>query len=361
MIRAIFVQLGNPAPLHLIANIDRHIRLFPNIPVTVISDNQNNFIGLNFNQIQFHHYSPNLEFNLAFADTNHNLQFRNGFWRHTIERLIALADYHSTCPNDAILHIESDVILLPQFPWEKLLEVKTLLWGRYNQIRDVAALLYSPNLDSSLWLQNQIILRTQFNNEITDMTVLSEISHTHKKHIGLFPSIDPNQTSLWNLNSQPNSDEIEHECTSFEKFQGIFDAQSIGMWFAGIDPKNFFGISIIHDDSILKSGESFIDPSKVIYNYSDHSGLTIISDNKETRLWSLHVHSKNLRLFGENWETELVHHINLSRSIKKYYKFNFFILFQLLATNKKQNTLFAYLLHIPLAAKLKILLRSIFK
>ena len=133
------------------------------------------------------------------------------------------------------------------------------------------------------------------------------------------------------------------------------------MWFAGIDPKNFFGISIIHDDAILKSDESFIDPSKVIYNYSNHSGLTIISDNKETRLWSLHVHSKNLRLFGENWETELVHHINLSRSIKKYYKFNFFVLLQLLAENKRQNTLFAYLLHIPLVAKLKILLRSIFK
>jgi hypothetical protein len=119
--------------------------MFPDIPCILI---------VNFwptsplpNGVRVELYSTTKEtqslFALASKKLDHN--FRDGFWKYTFERLFALQQYHEKHSDSKILHIESDVLLLPEFPWKSFAELNSLAWLNVNETHDVAALVYLPN------------------------------------------------------------------------------------------------------------------------------------------------------------------------------------------------------------------------
>ena len=78
-------------------------------------------------------------------------RFRNNFWLLSLERLLVLSEVHNEYLESRILHIESDVLLLPNFPWDIFNDLNTLFWSTYEPDRDVAALLFSPSAKESQW------------------------------------------------------------------------------------------------------------------------------------------------------------------------------------------------------------------
>ena len=51
-------------------------------------------------------------------------QFRNGFWLHTLARFHAIAQYLLLHPDESILQVECDVLLMDEFPFTLINKTK---------------------------------------------------------------------------------------------------------------------------------------------------------------------------------------------------------------------------------------------
>jgi hypothetical protein len=97
------------------------------------------------------------------------------FWRYSIERLYALAEWHSVNPDQKLLHLESDIFIMPNFPIEKLEMVNHISWCSFNNSHDVASLVFSPSNSDTSWMLNELEEILIENSSLTDMTGLRKL------------------------------------------------------------------------------------------------------------------------------------------------------------------------------------------
>lgn len=351
---AVFVHLGKSPVKHLWLNLKRHQELFPDIEPYVILDE---LIHLKQIPEGVKHYVFKRE--SAFLGDNlfnaHDQQFRRGFWRFSLERLFALEEFHRKNPNVKILHIESDVLLLPNFPWVQLDVVDQVLWNNYNTERDVSALLFFPSYSLHREFLDDIQNELKKNPKHTDMTVLAAVRDAHATSYSLFPSLAQSHMELKSdLNSSP--EQLIQKISDSRFFKGgVFDGAPVGMWLAGHDPRNNYGRALIHDSSPLSSGDSVIDPRNIGYEM-DRDGNIFIkpTDNVEkVALWNLHIHSKSLNLFSENWIHELRIFVNLTENPKEIPFFSYAALREMLVQSIKGRTFLRFLIGLPLIHKIR--------
>jgi hypothetical protein len=210
----------------------------------------------------------------------HNREFRSGFWRYTLERIFVIEAWHRNFPHEGVFHLESDILVFPNFPWRAIREKSKLSWLRFNESHDVAAIIYSPNLADSQWLAESVRKKIEENFELTDMTVLSVISREEKNRVALLPSLLDQ--------SESDGSELQLASTLVEPFDGIFDPAAIGMWLLGQDPRNHRGLLIKYRDM----DESWVKPGKWKFKYSNKEGLTFTSLRGSESIFNLHVHCK---------------------------------------------------------------------
>jgi hypothetical protein len=267
-------------------------------------------------------------------------------------RLDAIISYIAATNPGPIIHSESDVIFMPNFPWDKVHGLKDIAWTRYNSHSDSAAIMYFPDkrktIEFGILLNN--FLRTR--NMATDMLILSEISHAHPNNFKILPSIDDVSSNIVNSHNVSSVEEIKQMHENFPLFEGLFDGAAFGMWLTGQDPRNHRGYTKILSDSNISNGDSLIDPSNVRYRFTDKN-LFIDTNELQIPIWNLHIHSKNLKLFDTNWETELSNFVKRSNLGKPYDKFEYKILFKVLKDHKQQNNLFRFFINLPYLAVIK--------
>jgi hypothetical protein len=337
-IEMVFIEL-NRLPEHAILNIERTKKMFPNQSITLLTNITNHaslerLIGNNSCKIV--HINPSQN-RLKLSENYHNSE--DLFWILTLERIFTFLDYHEVVPNLKLLHVESDVILFPNFPWSKFSEIDTVAWGKYSETHDVAALLYSPQLSSSRNLKDKLLQAVTLKSNLTDMTALSYVSKSNSLEVFVLPTALEEFSSLMRL--EQNCTEEKYSVISQEehRLQGIFDVAVIGMWIDGIDPKHFLGISVNMPDSIFNKNESFIDLLNIKFSIDKNGQLGIRTHFGTKDIFCLHIHSKRLELFGENWVSELTtltDLINLGIQSRRFY---FKIFMQVLRTNAQQGTL----------------------
>ncbi len=351
---ATFVHLGKSPVRHLWLNLRRHQILFPEIEPYVILDE---LVHIKQLPTGVKYYLFKRENNFLNDDVFNGLDqnFRRGFWRFSLERLFALEEFHRKNPELRIMHIESDVLLLPNFPWKQLENVDQILWNNYNVDRDVSALLFFPSYSLHRDFLEDIQEELKGNPKHTDMTVLAAVRDSHKSSYSLFPSLAQSQMQLRSpLNSSP---EALISKISDDKFfnGGIFDGAPFGMWLAGHDPRNNYGKALIHDSSPLSSGDSVIDPRNVAYEMDIEGNLFIKSlhGGDNLALWNLHVHSKSLKLFSENWTDELRRLVNLSENPKEIPFFSYPALVEMMIQSIKGRTFLRFLVGLPLIHKIR--------
>jgi hypothetical protein len=348
----VFVHLGKSPVTHLWRNLQRHTDLFPNIETYVILDQLVHLrkvpAGINLYFFKRENQFLNEDFYSA-----HDQKFRRGFWRFSLERLFALIEFHKEHPDRSILHIESDVLLLPNFPWDQLSNSEVPLWNNYNQDRDVSALIYFPNYERHQRFIENVLSELAENPKQTDMTVLAALRENNNASYSLFPSLNPELMDLMNLLNTSNLDLIEKISSSSLFEGGVFDGAAIGMWLTGHDPRNNYGKALVHDSSPLVSGDSLIDPRAIDYDMDEEGNLYLISRNTGTRisLWNLHVHSKSLELFSEGWEAELRQYVVLAQITAEIPIFKASALCEMFIQSLKGRTFLRFIVGFPLVNK----------
>ena len=287
---ATYVHLGPSVPEHLILGIKRHREIFPDQKITLIVDHDFEFnepIYVDVFQVDSEILEQDLFVEMSkFLD----FDFREKFWKYTFQRFFAINLYHSTVPKQTLLHIESDVLVMPDFPWEAFLDLKTVAWLQVNDLLDVAAIVYLPNFETTQFFITQIKEYALTDPKINDMLALRKFAIEYPERHSYLPS-RTNTSSRGELRLTDNEEEM------VSRFGGIFDPLVLGLWYFGQDPKNSFGVCkrYIDDES------HFLSPTKSMLSFEKNS----LRIQDLTKVFSLHIHSKKLGLFGSAWNSEL--------------------------------------------------------
>ena len=358
--RLIFVHLGDEFPTHLQMNINRSIELFPNIPIVLIVNSSQNMDIYRGSDIEYFYYQTPVPEYMEKINSSLDLKFRRGFWVYSLMRLDAIVSYMNSTNPGPIIHVESDVILMPNFPWDKIQLMNNVSWTRYNSVRDSAALIYFPELQKANEFSRILDQFLRKSSNATDMSVLSRMSHTHLDKFEILPALENPINALVNSMRLENFDELEKMSKNFSIFNGIFDAAAIGMWLTGQDPKNSYGSTKVMSLSNINNGDSAIDPSKGAYKIKN-SNLFLDIEDSEIPIWNLHIHSKNLKLFGLNWEKELRQFVHKTNVGKSYDIINRKLLLEILIEQKLQGTLFRFLINMPYLVIITRAIKRIFK
>lgn len=294
--KIVFVQLANFPKEYVWQNIKQSKKLFPNIEHVLITDQVAVIKRAKNKNINTWKYETESSVNQLFERMATDKSFRGGFWRYTLERLIALIKYQQSAKGESVLHVESDVILSSNFPFEKLNELSKILWFPFNSQRDVASLLYLPNSAESVWLEEEIVREVIRDPLGTDMTVLNQIANRSYPRIGYFPVIEsPNSYLLGANATELFAQRASHYANHFS---GIFDAAPLGMWITGQDPKNNRGY-VIKRRTIP---DSSLDPMNLIGRLKYELDGRIFFQAEQ--IFNLHIHSKTKNYFvSKNWRT----------------------------------------------------------
>lgn len=217
---------------------------------------------------------------------NHDAKFRNGFWIHTFNRLLYLRDIHKSIGGKSrILHVEGDLLIMPSFPFEEALGSK-LKWFEYSELSDVASLVYSPDLEATNWLYSSLMEEMKLDSQVTDMSALKRIRMKYPNRIETFPDIFSDSTD--------------------RKSEDIFDGLSLGEWLCGVDSRNTFGWQFLHENSEFRRAKSsslreILQDSQ--FCIGDKGSLVLKSGESIREIHSLHIHSKDRKLFvASNFE-----------------------------------------------------------
>jgi hypothetical protein len=261
--------------------------MFPNVSTNiVISDTK--FISSVPKDVRVFEYSRTEETAELFRNLSLPDSFRGGFWYLTLERLFALDFAHQQIQTSPILHVESDMLLFSNFPWEFFENSKKLMWGRVDISEDIPALLFSPNRQLTSTLVKEIKEEILRDPATSDMRMLRAIA----------------------LRATNGDFEYLPSGIDLEKVSGgFFDVGTLGMWLTGEDPRNNWGKRVYFRDL----PHHLFKPQQWSLEIMNNQ-LLATREGEAWAVFSLHVHSKDLELFGNRSPEVLQRLIRLSRN-----------------------------------------------
>lgn len=344
----VYVSLGQNIPNYLIDAIKRHNSIFPDkVPTIIVSKNIKR-LGLKLGNCHIFEYESELETENILRNLSHDKKFRNGFWRYTLERIFALEQFHRVNQDRKLIHIEGDVLLFPNFPWQTFEKINKLSWGGFSKSHDVAALLFSPSSDRTSRLATFIRTLAKEFTDITDMTALFKFREKYPEEVIVLPSW-AKKLQKEKLFIDEDLKALSLENSKRDVFDGIFDPQALGMWLAGIDPRNNYGVTRIHSEEIFDNGISIVNPIEERFSIDNHGNMYFEISKEKLPIFNLHVHSKNRKLFSKQWVFEITRLVELANNRKTLIReFNLHVLISLLNTNYRNGTLAPYLYNHPL-------------
>ena len=289
-IELVLVQLGKSHAAHLWKNIGYLQQHWPDLKITLIGDQRTTKLRCTNLGIDYVDYQPNkIEENLVLS-TSHDSNFRKGFWNFSLLRLFAVLNYVEEKNTGVVIHIESDVLLMRNFPFGVFLDLKKPAWLRFNDSHDVASIFAIPNKPSAEWLRTRFYDLLSEDKHLTDMTMLSKISHKDPQRIELLP-IAENENDPILRKSEISKMERSKITELSQKYGGVFDSAPIGMWLLGQDPRNHKGKLRRY----INLDNSYIQPNQV--EMQSIRNERVITYSEGIPIFDLHVHSKELKYF----------------------------------------------------------------
>jgi len=344
--KIVFVHLGSAPAEHLWANIGTLVKKFANIEIVLVSDLERSELILH-PRIEFFEYIRPDAYRKQLSKLNFEFKFRSGFWQYTLERILALDQYHRSFPQKKLMHLESDVLLLDEFPFQIFEQQTKMSWLSVDENRDVATFIYLPNAQATKKLSEALLEQLCVDPTLTDMKFLREFRLKNPTEVLLAPSLSLEIATNLISNGKMDS-KVGSELSSASKiFDGIFDPAAIGMWLTGSDPRNYYGSRKVFDTREILNGGTFINPEIFKYRLSNSDGLFVSINNIESRVWCLHIHSKDMRLFGNSSMTRLKELVALSKRGKVHSEFDLKCLLGLLRENFINKTMISFILHHP--------------
>ncbi len=286
------VQLGNLPKPYFWENLDHIRKCHATDGIYVISDLKEVITDAQKRGFKGHLYITPDSLNELFSRHSFSKKFRNGFWQLSSLRLFALLDFCQRSKDESVLHIESDVLLMPNFPFGRIESQSKLMWFNFNSQRDIASLIWIPSQRQAIWMYHELFTIFSEDPTMTDMSALRALSVKAGDQICYFPS-SLKATSMHDVDS--NLEMNSKQTLEATIDHGIFDGAAIGMWLTGEDPNNHRGmlrrLRHLSDGPIDLRDSKF----KVIEN-----NLYLVGPEKLHPVYNLHIHSKNRYLFSES-------------------------------------------------------------
>ena len=302
----VLVHLKTTPPRHLKANLSHLVRSFPDFGVTLVSDLPAKLFG-SLTGVSHFLVPSSGAFTEIMEASSLNDHFRGGFWPLTLARLGGLLDWHRAHPNKSMLHLESDMLLMEYAPMDRIQQLENLAWLSCNPDADLAGFIFSPTLNRSESLIREVMHELSADSEVTDMQVLFRIRKR-----------DPNFASI--LSGIPEVIQTPF-CASDHSVNlgGVFDSLAVGMWLAGEDPRNFGGF--VQYLRIYPKNYFLFNPSEVRFEI-ESSRLFGRLGNARHEIFSLHVHSKDIRLFDSQKRPEILGRVVSRQSGGEFRRFS---------------------------------------
>lgn len=290
----VLVYSGNTWPTYLEANL-RYLRnKFFDKEITLLVDNPNFPRSYEkFCKCVVIDYKSELMQSL-FNNLTHDKTFWDGFWFKTIERFFLLENYMGRNPSESILHIEADVLLLPNFPFEKIEKIPNgLAFPIISESQAVASVFFVRDLHSLRTFLNFAFEYSLHDPTATDMSILANYA-LNSGDVFILPTIPKYYA--------PNYDNSElfrrSQMKENSELDSLFDGATYGQYLFGIDPRNNLG-----NRKIFKVFPNhFVNPSKFEFFLGNLDSSVRLCFQDESgavnALCCLHVHSKDLRAFA---------------------------------------------------------------
>jgi hypothetical protein len=286
----VFVHLGSAIPKHLAKNLKRTTLLFPKHQIFLITD-----LHLDkslYEKVIIHKYVQNHDWLKLQSLLKHSKDFRDNFWFTSTARFLALAHFSNSF-NEEFLHIESDVIVASDFPFEKLSHTNHhFMFPIVSDSNAIASTLYVKNSDAANYLAQFALAESEKNNLTTDMYILSELSK--KSDVNFAPL--PTAPTISYEKSKIRNCFLQMSDASISSFGGVFDGFDIGRYLFGDDPRNKRGFSTLRDNDT----RTYLDVRNLNLVMRPERDFPFLSTNETdiyTPIFSLHIHSKKLKIF----------------------------------------------------------------
>ena len=338
----LFVNLGKDLPTYLIRNIEWVKRTFGDHKVLVVVDEPINLLKLANIGVTGYRYKRKKSVSNLLQGLTLDHAFRKGFWQLTIDRLFAICDVVENLGLSSVLYIESDVLLLPNFPLNDVWSLKGLAWTRYNHLRDVPALIHIETPAYANLMSTELLRLFSFNSDLTDMSALHALAETNKEIVNLLPTIKEGLENE-NLVTRQELRRVSRIIYSNgDSKEGIFDGASIGMFLTGQDPRNTYGFTMYLNPELCLPNESYLNLNQAKFEQELDRLYIRSPGGKRIEIYNLHIHSKNDEAFFVSTEKFLANLINRANLGTTYLEFKPKIFLTLLRENYQQGTLIRY-------------------
>jgi hypothetical protein len=271
--------------------------IFPHYELTLITDIKvSPSLGsiLNVKQIK-----RNTTWKAIESRLNHPREFRNNFWFTSLIRLVEVATF-SIEKNQPILHVESDVLVARDFPFNEFnMTGKLIALPRFNQELAISSTLFLKNARAGEMLMAACMSAVEKNASTTDMHILGQLIVSHPNEI-----------------HQLDNGLGHFQYNSSEPLHGVFDGLEIGQYLLGEDARNNRGIRYVR----RKNPYGVLDVSKMCFEFD--TGRDFLNLKNELGriipIYSLHIHSKRRVMFGPIFPRKAIRYFTNSHSDMKF-------------------------------------------
>lgn len=293
----VLVHLGSKLPRYLKANL-KYLKSFGR-PIYLITDNKKVEKRFTHTGVRTYFYEHTLqEFAAIELNTTHNLRFRDGFWAKAIIRLMALESFTKYSKCKSFIHLESDVWISRNFPFEQLQSQNDKISFPLEGVGlGIPSVVYVPSVKSIENLINFVRDSIYEDSSATDMNILYNYALKFRPEVNLLKTIP----KMGEFSNSRHQDELVSQITCQLEGEGVFDAASIGMFFMGQDPRNHKG----RRQMFTEQADRFLNLENSILSFKGDR-LFISKKGFETEVYNLHIHSKDTRVFKPSFFRLLV-------------------------------------------------------
>ena len=215
---------------------------------------------------------------------------------------------------------------MENFEYEK----PPFVWGAARDNEDIAAIFFVSSKNQMMKFIESAFSLLEINPKHTDMSLLHEIRRQGTLDVRIWPFPSDHKESNPHLNLR----------LRYINSEGFFDVAPLGMWLTGVDPRNNYGFLVSRDYDYLKQigyYASFAQNAPFKFDYKGHLWIN------ETPIYCLHIHSKQIELFSQNWQESLNQFVERSQKFgAKIEGFNLKLFLSLYYQNVRNHTFLRY-------------------
>ena len=303
------IHLGNQPPPEYYRQALEQLRVFSEDHIFLVCEHLDDYQRSLVRRLNIDHIKPSslttIQSHKEFQKV-HDLDssFRSGFWTFVVERFFILEELMDSYELTNILHTEGDNLI-----FHSVAQLANLLAKYYPGIavpfdhdqRAVAGIFFVFN-KSALTLFNNFIVEMYKANPglaINDMQLLGLFREIYPSFISSLPVVPSNYPGKFeNLKGQSSTNPSLFT-NHFDDINMVFDANALGQYIDGIDPRNTGG----------KNSKGFINETamqrfdlfrvKFESDFEDNLRIPFLENGTiKTKIANLHVHSKNLQKFS---------------------------------------------------------------